>query len=285
MEGCQQSWGDPRQLVRTIAHVVGQPCHGDVSDEIWDKCVQEGKRLSIECCLAEESDTEEETEFAKEIKMTGIAQKTLRVNKAALDFICANSLPPTLVDTKTWKALITSLDSAVRMYSSSKLVGVAIPARAIELNAKSKKILKKDENLTVTCDGCTIRSVQSIYTVHATRPGPGRESYLLAGDEASGHSHTSEHVKEVILKVHVQIYIHKGLICSPLDSEQTMKSIGLTKFSALSTDSTSSMKVACDLIAEECPYLLILPDICHLLNNMVKDIVKLDYFSEVTHLS
>ncbi|KAF8294137.1 hypothetical protein DL93DRAFT_2122975 [Clavulina sp. PMI_390] len=58
-----------------------------------------------------------------------------------------------------------------------------------------------------------------------------------------------------------------------------METIGIAKFSALLTDSTSNMKAARDLIAREHPHILILPDICHLMNNMVKDIVKLPYFA------
>lgn len=209
MEGCQQSWSDPRQLPRVITHIVAAPCRGIVSDTIHDMCVRQGRALGIPVCLdLEESDSEEDTEFAVTVKKTGLEQKTLRVNKAAANFFIANSLPPTLFDKPTWKALVSALDPAVKTYSSTKFVDVCIPACAIEVNMMSKKLLKKEEHLTASCDGCTIRSVQSIYTVHATRRGPDRESYLLIGDEASGHSHTSEHIRDVILKVRVCTYVH-----------------------------------------------------------------------------
>ena len=64
-----------------------------------------------------------------------------------------------------------------------------------------------------------------------------------------------------------------------------MKHIGYLNFSGIASDSTGNTQKACELVAEQIPTIIILPDICHLLNNLVKDIGKLDCFKKVCNNS
>ena len=61
-----------------------------------------------------------------------------------------------------------------------------------------------------------------------------------------------------------------------------MDRIGRKRFSGISSDSTGNTKKAHKIVAKACPWIIILPDVCHLINNMAKDIGKLEYFKNVS---
>ena len=61
-----------------------------------------------------------------------------------------------------------------------------------------------------------------------------------------------------------------------------MDCIGRKRFSGISSDSTRNIKKACETVAKVCPWIIILPDACHLINNTAKDIRKLEYFKNVS---
>jgi hypothetical protein len=61
-----------------------------------------------------------------------------------------------------------------------------------------------------------------------------------------------------------------------------MDRIGRKNFSGISSDSTGNTRLAREIVAKECPWIIILPDTCHLLNNTAKDIGKITFFSEVS---
>jgi hypothetical protein len=60
-----------------------------------------------------------------------------------------------------------------------------------------------------------------------------------------------------------------------------MNHIGPKNFSGISSDSTGNTRLGREIVGEKCPWIICLPDTCHLLNNMAKDIGKLSFFSEV----
>jgi len=62
------------------------------------------------------------------------------------------------------------------------------------------KLLQKKQHLTISYDGGSTCAVKSIYSVHVTTPET-RESYFIKGNEASGLSHTGEHIQDLLLKV------------------------------------------------------------------------------------
>jgi len=52
-------------------------------------------------------------------------------------------------------------------------------------------------------------------------------------------------------------------------------------FSEISSDSTGNTQLACEIVVKEIPTIIILPDPCHHMNNMAKNIGGLDYWNEV----
>jgi hypothetical protein len=62
---------------------------------------------------------------------------------------------------------------------------------------------------------------------------------------------------------------------------KVMNRIGSKNFSGISSDSTGNTKLAREIVAKAFPWVIILPDVCHLLNNTAKDIGKIPFFAEV----
>lgn len=82
-----------------------------------------------------------------------------------------------------------------------------MPKEAARVRQLSIEKLKTLDNLTISYDGGTTKLVQSIYTVHVTTPD-ARESYLLAGDESSGLSHSAEYIVKLLKKIMDEIGPH-----------------------------------------------------------------------------
>lgn len=62
-----------------------------------------------------------------------------------------------------------------------------------------------------------------------------------------------------------------------------MESIGVERFIAISTDNTGNTRVAREILVSRLPNIFNLPDLIHHLNNTLKDILALDYFTIVRH--
>jgi hypothetical protein len=63
---------------------------------------------------------------------------------------------------------------------------------------------------------------------------------------------------------------------------KVMDHIGQKNFSGISSDNTGNTKLAHEIVAKVIPWIIILPDVCHLLNNMAKDIGKIPFFADVS---
>ncbi len=61
-----------------------------------------------------------------------------------------------------------------------------------------------------------------------------------------------------------------------------MKHIGYLNFSGIASDSTGNTQKAHKLIVKQISTIIILPDICHQLNNLAKDISKLNCFKKAS---
>jgi hypothetical protein len=130
----------------------------------------------------------------------GCEQRAIQHHHYTLLTICCLSLPPTIIDRSHWRDMINHLDPKMECVSSSHMSTPLIPAEAAHICQLLIKTLQKHQHLTLSFDGATTRQNQSIYTVHVTSPVTW-EAHLLNGDEATGKSHTGEHLLVVLLKV------------------------------------------------------------------------------------
>ncbi|KAL5536596.1 hypothetical protein ACEPAF_419 [Sanghuangporus sanghuang] len=187
----------------------------------------------------------------------GRTELNKKINFAVIKFLCACAIPPTVIDSKEWKEVLASSSGGQYQTVSSKFfVNALIPREAAHIHNRQIEILQKSNNLTISFDGGTTAALQSVYTVHVTTPD--RRSYLVEGNEASAQSHTGEHLFRVL--------------------DQILTTIGPTRFKGITSDNTGNTSLARVKVRDAYPWILILPDPCHRLSLLCKDIAKFDYF-------
>jgi hypothetical protein len=116
-----------------------------------------------------------------------------------MNLLCAGGIPPEIVNNSAFRALVDHLDPTNGIVVASTFSSSYIPAEAARVTALAIGKLKTEYNLNLGYDGGTTKGKQSIYTFHVTTAD--RECYLIKGDEASGFSHTGEHICKLILQV------------------------------------------------------------------------------------
>ena len=167
----------------------------------------------------------------------------LKINHTILNLICGTWIPPTIVDTDKWKNVISTIDNTVTTYGSTYFVDTYILGEAAWITEENIQMLLKIKNLTISYDGGTTNAVESIYTIHVT-PSQSWQAYLIEGNEA-------------------------------------IDCIGQKNILGISSDSTGNTKLVCKIVAKAIPWIIIVPDVCHLLNNTAKDIGKIPFFTDM----
>ncbi|QRV83798.1 hypothetical protein RhiJN_11814 [Ceratobasidium sp. AG-Ba] len=189
----------------------------------------------------------------------GREKRKLVHNSNVLRLVCALSIPPTVVDSAQWNDLVVHLDPRMEGASGSTLASGLIPSKAAFVRSKSIETLRQYTHLTLLFDGATTRANESIYTVHVTTPDT-REAHLICGDEATGKSHTGEHLKNML--------------------KDSMHAIGPERFSGACSDCAGNTRLARELLAELFPWIIELPDPCHHMNNTAKDLCEMSIFTD-----
>lgn len=100
---------------------------------------------------------------------------------------------------------------------------------------------------------------QSVYTVHVITPV--RRVFLVEGDESSEVSHTGAKIHEVLRKV--------------------MLRVGAEHFGGVASDNTGNTTLARSLLQEEFSWIIVLPDSCHRMSSLCKDIGSIKFFRPV----
>jgi len=132
---------------------------------------------------------------------TGQKEKQDKLNHAILRLVCMASLLLTILDYSEWTEIISIMNPSLHSVCSTTLSGAQIPLKASFILKCSYEKLRSSTNLTISYDGGTTQSLESIYSIHVVIPGSPCEAHLVKGNEASGVSHTGEHIKTVLLKV------------------------------------------------------------------------------------
>jgi len=188
---------------------------------------------------------------------------SLRMDLAIVKLICAAGIPPYVVDYREWKDMLAIANKAYHPASSTTIADSHIPKEAARVRELVIDFLKSHFNLTVSFDGGGTKRQQSVYTIHFTTPD-GR-SFLIRGKECSDESHTGEFLARMVLKA--------------------IDLLGRNHFSGVTSDNTGNTRVACQLLCAEINTIIQVPDICHHLNLLCKDITRLDMFSTVSSSS
>jgi len=122
-----------------------------------------------------------------------------RVDHIIMRLICNCGLVPNIVDSMEWKELMNILNGTYKPSSANDFRNTIIPREAAFVRDEQIQLLRKEENLTLTFDGTSIRKAESFYSAHATTPA--RNSFFLDAHEGSGDHHNTEWIKARLLKV------------------------------------------------------------------------------------
>jgi hypothetical protein len=122
-----------------------------------------------------------------------------RVDHVIMRLICVRGLVPNVTDSSEWKELMGLLNDVYHPTSADTFADKHIPREAVFVRQQQIEKLRTINNLSLSFDGTGTRRQDSLYTVHATTPS--RESYFLDAYQGSDERHTTEWVKDKLLKV------------------------------------------------------------------------------------
>ncbi|KAF9021143.1 hypothetical protein BDZ89DRAFT_1071717 [Hymenopellis radicata] len=239
-DGCRTNWADPRMSSRVLSHASLCKFHTATVRQAALQASSE-KSLGAQVKADDIPPPTEKRDFFAGFRAAGaVKEKTelqkfqTRANLYTLQLICDACLPVAVVDNPMFRQLVNHLNSSNGIFVGSTFSNNYIPHEAAHVTILAFDYLGTQFFLSITYDGGSLRKPQSVYTVHVTVTTPyGREAYFVHGDEASGVSHTGEHIRDVLLKI---IY-----------------RIGPERFGSIGSDSTGNTSSAREYINSEIP--------------------------------
>lgn len=200
-DSCHESWVAPHMSGRILPHASS--CRY-LTSELKELVLMDNAEASLSSKL-ELAPTGNKRDMFANFRHAGAENKAAvhqahidKINKLVVDLLCG-ALPLALVDRKSFQALVDHLEASNGIFVATTFSTNYIPVEAAKVTVLSLEKLKKCHNLTITYDGGSTKGHQSIYTIHVTTAD--REAHLIKGDEASGFSHTGEHIKKILLEV------------------------------------------------------------------------------------
>lgn len=132
-------------------------------------------------------------------------QVTMELDYAVMRFIVASGIPPTAIDLPEWKDMWMKAKPNYSPASSSKMVDTLLPRECSNVRQVQVERFRKSENLSISFDGNTTRSSDSVYTFHITTPD--RISFLFEGNAQSDKSHDAEHLSRILTQVRLVVLL------------------------------------------------------------------------------
>ncbi|CAE6474138.1 unnamed protein product [Rhizoctonia solani] len=196
--GCWWSWAKPHATAQIIKHP--RLCDG-IDLELQEEVQRQGASLSLAFKMKQRHGSDNTLACTVTPPSPDVLyQKEDRVNHALLKLICDCMILPVVVDCLQWREFVASLDESVNMASGSTISDNFVTTEAKYIRKESRKLLSQNEHLMLLYDGGTTRGYESVYTVHVTVPSTCN-ALLMDGNEASGVSHTAEHICTVLDKI------------------------------------------------------------------------------------
>ncbi|KAF9477045.1 hypothetical protein BDN70DRAFT_811256 [Pholiota conissans] len=199
--------------------------------------------------------------LVEEARRAGKVKRHRMLDLAIVKLICSAGLPSHVVDLDEWKEAFITADHTYVPVTRAKLEEEQIIGEAARIRELQIAYLQTQENITVSCDGGT-NARKAFWTLHMSTQGPGplRKVYLMDVREATSERHTAVWIKDFVLEVTTKV--------------------GRSRLCAIVCDSTGNTRLHRQLLVDEIPTLLNLPDIVHFISNTIKDIVRIPYFSK-----
>ncbi|KIM56279.1 hypothetical protein SCLCIDRAFT_29720 [Scleroderma citrinum Foug A] len=181
---------------------------------------------------------------------------TAQLDADIVQFFCIGGLAPSKANLPEWKQIFWHAVPSYQPASSSKLEEYHIPSEVAHVRTKQLEYLRTCTNLCITFDGQKIRLPQSVYTIHII--SPERRICFFDGHEASEDSHTGKHLFQMLDEIILQV--------------------GPQRFAVICSDNTGNVRVARKEVQKKYPWIINIPDPCHHLNLLVKDLCAIDFF-------
>ncbi|KAI6143942.1 hypothetical protein BKA82DRAFT_4017174 [Pisolithus tinctorius] len=194
-------------------------------------------------------------------KKAHIEQLSNQLDADIVSLFCIGGIPPSKADLPQWKTLWKHAVPDYAPASLSKLEEYHIPTEAAYMRKKQLDHLHTCDNLSITFDGQTTCLPQSVYTIHIITPSC--HVFLFDGNEASNESHTGDHLFIVLNNIITQV--------------------GPEWFSCICSDDAGNTCLARKRIQAKYPWIVNIPDPCHRMNLLVKDICLIPFFRDVSH--
>ncbi|KAG9118543.1 hypothetical protein FRC07_006894 [Ceratobasidium sp. 392] len=213
--GCPYNWKAPRQSRNVLPHA--RVCQF-LSDTLREEAREGLRVLAPSAQLAEldkiladnaEDSLHNPGGLASVLEDHLTTKRKLVGEDLLVRCLCDNFLPPTLVDSDSFKAYVDHLDPQTKLAHSSTYVKLITAEAEAALEASVLELVQQT-HLTMSFDGASIRGAQSIYTIHVTSPET-RQAHLIEGNEASGRSHTAAHIKGVLENTHKLAWIKDNI--------------------------------------------------------------------------
>ncbi|KAK0443499.1 hypothetical protein EV421DRAFT_2081612 [Armillaria borealis] len=171
---------------------------------------------------------------------------------------CAGSLPTNLASQWYWKDLWALADPKYPLPLRDQIENKLIPAEQASINDIQLKALRNEWNLTISFDGGTTTGREAFWTINVS--DMRRNVYLLEGKEATSVSHTAAWIKDFAMSV-------------------SKEQVGCERFTGATSDSTGNTHLCKKLIVQDVRMIIASPDVCHYFSNLLKDIVRIDFFA------
>jgi len=179
-----------------------------------------------------------------------------QINKAlAKMFVCCN-LPFALIEHPFFVEFIKNLRATYNLPSRWILSETLIIQEVSRINLKVSKIINEENDLTISFDGWTNSTGQSIY------------DYCLITEERDEYLWCSKNYSDI--PHHTGVFLGNEII-------KIVDDIGPEKLAAVVSDNAPDARVARRILCEKYPYILNIRCIAHCINLITKDLCKHEF--------
>ena len=161
-----------------------------------------------------------------------------------------------LTDNQYMHAFGASLHGGFYFPYGSAWFDQAVTTEAVYYEIEQRRLCREaGGNLTLSTDGQTLPGSVEIYPTHITLPtSRGFESFLLNGHDINGDGTDGQSLFDLFLP--------------------DIEAIGPELFSAFVSDSAANVRKVRRMVADKYKWILSMPDVCHIFNLLVKDVLS-----------
>ena len=199
-------------------------------------------------------------------------------NTALIELIVCCGISPNVLSHRKWADFLAAIKTKFVSPKRSRFEESLLPGYAATIRLAMIEHLAKLRNLNLTFDGGKLKR-KKFFSIHVSHEG---KSFCLELDSVARLSQTGEYIEELQLKVRYPTSIVFNAIS--VSCLKWLNRIGPYQFCSIASDDAGNTKKGRRLVHTQYPHLIDLPDACHNLHNLCKDICNLPFFKGVSAL-